>query len=91
MDELTLQQVIDGFRYGPLLGGIDDRAAGIARYLSRGNVVVAVDNIEGTVAHFAQQTMIEDPMFQLRGGMGSPYRFEMSRFEIDMAPQNAGR
>lgn len=89
MDEPTLQQVIDGFRYGPLLGGIDDRAKGIAAYLSRGNTLVAVERIEGTVAHFAQRTMIEDPLFHLSGGMGDAYRFEDSKFEIDMAPQNA--
>ena len=90
MDEPTIEQVIDGFRYGPLLGSIEDRAAGIARYLSRGKAVVAVDRIEGTVAHFIQQTMLEDPMFHVRGGMGDFYRFERSRFEIDMAPREAG-
>jgi hypothetical protein len=92
MDEPTVQQVIDGFRYGPLLGDIEDRANGIASYLTRApKLMVALDRIEGTVAHFIQQAMLEDPMFHLRGGMGDNVRFEASRFEIDMAPQNAGR
>lgn len=91
MDEPTLQQVIDGFRYGPLLGSTEDRANGLASYLGRSpKMRVALDRIEGTVAHFIQLTMIEDPMFHVRGGMGDFYRFETSRFEIDMAPQNAG-
>jgi hypothetical protein len=89
MEEPTLQQVIDGFRYGPLLGSIEDRANGIASYLTRGKVAVVVERIEGTVAHFAQQTMLENPMFHVRGGMGDFYRFDVSRFEIDMAPPNA--
>lgn len=87
MDEPTLQQVIDGFRYGPLLGSIEDRAKGIASYLERSpKVRIALDRIEGTVAHFIQQTMLEDPVFHVRGRMGDFYRFETSRFEIDMAP-----
>lgn len=85
VDEPTIAQVIDGFRYGPLLGSMEDRAAGIAQYLSRSpKVCVAVERMEGTVAHFVQQTMLEDPMFHVRGGMGDLYRFETSRFEIDM-------
>lgn len=91
MDEPTIQQVIDGFRYGPLLGSIEDRAAGIASYLSRGKTSVIVDRIEGTIARFIQNTMLEDPMFHLRGGMGDFYRYETTRFEIDMVPQNAGQ
>lgn len=91
MDEPTIEQVIDGFRYGPLLGSIEDRAAGIARYLSRGEAYVIVDRIEGTVAHFIQQEKLEDPMFHIRGGMGEPYRYEATRFVIDMAPQDAGQ
>jgi hypothetical protein len=91
MDEPTLQQVVDGFRYGPLLGSIEDRAKGIASYLTRPpKLMVALDRIEGTVAHFIRQAMLEDPMFHVRGGMGDTHRFETSRFEIDMAPHNAG-
>ncbi|MDN7490617.1 hypothetical protein QZM35_23170 [Burkholderia sp. AU45274] len=90
MDEPTIQQVIDAFRHGPLLGSIDDRAASIANYLSRGKTSVIVDRIEGTVAHFIQHTMLEDPMFHLRGGMGDFYKYETTRLEIEMAPQNAG-
>lgn len=90
MDEPTVAQIIDGYRYGPGIGGIEDRAAGIAQYFTRGKVAVAVERIEGTVAHFVQQTMREDPMFHVRGGMGDFYRFDISRFEIDMAPRNAG-
>lgn len=90
MDEPTLQQVIDGFRYGPLLGSIEERAKGIAAYLTRGTVAVVVDRIDGTVAHFAQQTRLENPMFFASGGWGDLYRWEGSRFEIDMAPREAG-
>ncbi|MFM0141706.1 hypothetical protein [Paraburkholderia sp. RL18-085-BIA-A] len=92
MDEPTLQQVIDGFRYGPLLGSIEDRAKGIASYLERSpKVRVALDRIEGTVAHFIQSTMIEDyETWRLNGRLGDPIQFVTSRFEIDMAPQNAG-
>lgn len=90
MDELTIAQVIDGFCYGPLLGSIEDRAAGLARYLSRGKVAVVMERIDGTVAHFVQQTMLEDPMFEMSGRMGDFYRFETSRFEIDMAPKEDG-
>lgn len=91
MDEPTVAQIIDGYRYGPGIGGIEDRAAGIARYFTRGKVAVAVERIEGTVAYFVRQTMLEDPMFDVRGGMGDFYRFEVSRFEINMAPQSAGQ
>lgn len=92
MEELNLAQVIDGFRYDPLLGGIEERAAGIASYLSRSpKVRVAVERIEGTIAHFIQSAMIEDfETWRLNGQMGDPYRFVTSQFEIDMAPQNAG-
>jgi len=89
MNGPTIAEVIDGYRYGPFLGSTEDRAKGIASYFTRGKVAVAVERFEGTVAHFVQQTMLEDPMFHLRGGMGDFYRFETSRFEIDMAPQNA--
>lgn len=90
MGEPTMQQVIDGFRYGPFLGTIEDRANGIASYLSRApKVRVAVDRIDGTVAHFIQSVMIEDfETWRLNGCLGDPRRFEMSRFEIDMAPQD---
>jgi hypothetical protein len=91
MDEPTIQQVIDGFRHGPLLGSIDDRAAGIASYLSRGKTSVIVDRIEGTVAHFIQHTILEDPMFHFRGGMGDFYRYETTRFEVEMASHSAGQ
>lgn len=91
MDEPTVAQIIDGFRYGPLLGGIEERAAGIAQHFTRGKVAVAVERIDGTVAHFVRRTMLEDPMFHLTGGWGDLYRFEDSRFEIDMAPQSAGQ
>ncbi|MCM3582147.1 hypothetical protein M3795_16815 [Ralstonia pickettii] len=87
MDEPTLEQVIEGYRRLPL--SIEERAAGIARHLSRGTAAVAVERIDGTVAHFLQQTMLENPMFHLSGGMGNPHRFEVSRFEIDMAPPGA--
>lgn len=91
MEDLTVQQVIDAFRYGPLLGGIEDRANGIAQFFSRSpKVMVSVERIEGTAAHFVQSTMIEDSEgWTLNGRMGDPYRFAISRFEIDMAPQNA--
>lgn len=91
MDKPTLQQVIDGFRYGPF-GGINERAEAIASYFSRSpKVRVAVERIDGTVAHFVQSTMIEDfGGWALNGRLGDPYRFETSRFEIDMAPQSAG-
>ena len=89
MDGATLQQVIDGFRYGPLLGSIEERANGIASYLSRGQKVsVVVERIEGTVAHFIQSTMIDDfETWHLNGRLGDQYRFETSRAEIDMAPR----
>ena len=87
----TLAQVIDGYRYGAFLGGIEERAAGIASCLSRGEVAVAVERIEGTMVHFVQHTMLEDfETWRLNGCLGDPIRFEISRFEIDMAPQNAG-
>jgi hypothetical protein len=90
MDEPTVQQVIDGFRYGPLPGGIEERANGIAAYLTRSpRIMVALERIDGTVAHFIQSAMIDDfENFHLRGGMGDTHRFETSRFEIDMAPRN---
>jgi hypothetical protein len=91
MDEPTVQQVIDGFRYGPLLGSIEDRAHGIAQYLSRRpGTMVIVDRIEGTIAHFVRQSRLENPLFHLSGGWGDRYRFEKGGFEIDMAPQEAG-
>lgn len=87
MNEPTMQQVIDGFRCGPLLGGIEERANGIAQFLSQSpKVMVSVERIDGSIAHFIQSTMLEDPIFQLRGGMGDPYRFDTFRFEIDMVP-----
>lgn len=50
-----------------------------------------MERIDGTVAHFAQLTMIEDfETWRLNGYLGNPRRFETSRFEIDMAPQDAG-
>jgi hypothetical protein len=92
MNEPTVQQVIDGFRYGLLLGGIEERANGIASYLMRSpRLMVMVDRIEGTVAHFIQQAMLDDSEnFRIRGCMGDNVRFETSRFEINMAPQTAG-
>lgn len=92
MEEPTIQQVIKGFRRLPLLGGIDERAAGIASYLSRSpRVCVTVDHIEGTVAHFIQSTMIADfETWHSNERLGDPYRFKTSRFEIDMAPPSAG-
>lgn len=92
MDEPTLQQVIDGFRYGPCLGEIEERANGIASFFTKlPKVSVIVERIDGTVAHFAQLTMIEDfETWRLNGYLGNPRRFETSRFEIDMAPQDAG-
>lgn len=92
MDEPNVQQVIDGFRYGPFLGTIEERANGIAQFFSRSpKVMVSVERIDGTVAHFVQSTMIEDfEGWTLNGRLGDPYRFAISRFEIDMAPQTAG-
>jgi hypothetical protein len=87
MDEPTVQQVIDGFRYGLLLGGIEERAAGIAAFLQSRSpkIGVAVERVDGTVAHFIQSTMIEDfETWRLNGYLGDPIRFETSRFIIDI-------
>jgi hypothetical protein len=93
MDDPTIEQVIDGYRRLPLLGGIEDRANGIAQFFSQSpKVAVAVERIDGTVAHFVQSTMIEDfDGWTLNGRMGDPYRFAISRFEIDMAPHPVPR
>lgn len=92
MEEPTIEQVIDGYRRLPLLGSIEDRANGIAQYFSRSpKVLVSVERIDGTVAHFIQSTMLEDfDAWRLNGCFGDPRRFETTRFEIDMASQTAG-
>ncbi|CAE6859470.1 hypothetical protein R69746_07739 [Paraburkholderia aspalathi] len=86
MEEPTLEQIIDGFRGMP--GSMQDRADAIASYLSSrfgSKVAVAVERIDGTVAHFIQSAMIDDfESFRLNGYMGDPYRFERSQFTIDL-------
>ena len=90
MDEPTLEQVIDGFRRMPLLGGIGERAAVIAVYMTRSRTVVTVDHIDGAVAHFIQSSILDDfENFRLRGYMGDAHRVVTSRFEIDMNPDIA--
>ncbi len=89
MEEMTLEQIIDGFRFMP--GIMEERAASIAAYLSSRfgpKTLVIVDRIDGTVVHFVQSAMLDDfENFRARGYMGSPHRFADSQFTIDLAQQ----
>lgn len=88
MEEVTLEQVINGFRCMP--GSLEERAAAIAAYLSSRfgpKTLVAVDRIDGTIVHFFQSAMLDDfESFRARGYMGNPHRFANSQFTIDLAP-----
>jgi len=88
MEDPTIEQIINGYRQ--LYPGTEECANGLAAFFSSRSpkVCVAVERIDGTVAHFIQSTMIEDfGTWRLNGCFGDPRRFETSRFEIDMAPQ----
>jgi hypothetical protein len=87
MEEMTLEQIISGFRFMP--GSTEDRANSIASYLSSRfgpKTLVAVDRIDGTIVHFVQSAMLDDfENFRARGYMGDQYRFDRSQFTIDLA------
>lgn len=86
MSDPTVQQIINGFRMIP--GSVEERAAALASYLSKGNRTSAVvERIEGSTAHIVRMTLLEDlDTWRLNGYMGDPYREVRARFRIDMDP-----
>ena len=88
--EPTVEQIIEGFRRMPLPLG--ERASSVAAYLLREpGVMVSVEHIDGTVAHFVQSIRVDDfEAWHVNGRFGEPIRVETTRFEIDIAPQAAG-
>jgi hypothetical protein len=86
MDELTIAQIIDGFRMMPV--PLDERAAALAAYLSREpHTMAAVERLDGSTAYIIQQAILEDfETWRLNGYVGDAYRTTRLRFRIDMDP-----